>query len=125
MVVKFVMSGRVNKTLDKVYNEMMSGHKNKSIYDGLYNNFIKDILGYKNIQNLTSDDIDYFYMYLKNKTYNGHLYSESYIRKIMNLLKKILDYGIKNKYIDINLVKIKLYFLENHWLKFKLSLYLI
>lgn len=114
MVVKFVMSGRVNKTLDKVYNEMMSGHKNKSIYDGLYNNFIKDILGYKNIQNLTSDDIDYFYMYLKNKTYNGHLYSESYIRKIMNLLKKILDYGIKNKYIDINLVKIKLYFLENH-----------
>ena len=125
MVVKFVMSGGDNKTLDKVYNEMISGHKNKSIYDGLYNNFIKDILGFKNIKDLTSNDIDYFYMYLKNKTYNGHLYSESYIRKVMNLLKNIFDYGIQNKYVNTNLVKIKLYFLKNHWLKCKLSLYLI
>lgn len=114
MVVKFVMSGGDNKTLDKVYNEMISGHKNKSIYDGLYNNFIKDVLGYKNIKDLTSNDIDYFYMYLKNKTYNGHLYSESYIRKVMNLLNNIFDYGIQKRYVGTNLVKIKLYFLKNH-----------
>ena len=65
MLVKFVMSGGYNKTLNEVYKEMVSSHKNKSFYDGLYNNFIKDILGYKSIKNLTSNDIDYFYMYLK------------------------------------------------------------
>ena len=113
MLVKFVMSGGYNKTLNEVYKEMVSSHKNKSFYDGLYNNFIKDILGYKSIKNLTSNDIDYFYMYLKNKTYNGHLYSKSYIKKVMNLLKNIFDYGIQNNYVDTNLVKIKLYFLKN------------
>ena len=33
---------------------------------------------------------------------------------IMNLLKNIFDYGIENKYIDTNLVEIKLYFTQNH-----------
>ena len=32
----------------------------------------------------------------------------------MNLLKKIFDYAIEKEYTDINLVKIKLYFLKNH-----------
>ena len=105
---------RTAKTLNEIYNEMINGHKNKSIYDGLYNKFIKDILRYKIIYNLTSNDIDYFYIYLAKKTYGGHLYSEKYIKKIMNLLKKIFDYAIEKEYTDINLVKIKLYFLKNH-----------
>lgn len=113
MLTKFDISGVNNKTLNKVYKEMIKGHKNKSIYDGLYNNFIKDILGYKNIKYLTSNDIDYFYIYLTSKTYNGHLYSKSYIKKIMNLLKKIFDYGIENNYIKVNLVEIKIYFTKN------------
>lgn len=114
MLTKFDISGGNNKTLNKVYKEMIKNHKNKSIYDRLYNNFIKDLLGYKNIKNLTSNDIDYFYIYLTKKTYNGHLYSQNYIKKIMNLLKKIFDYGIENKYIKINLVKIKIYFTKNY-----------
>lgn len=125
MLMKFVISGGDNKTLNKVYQEMMVNHRNRTDYDRLYNNFIKDILGYKKIKNLTSNDIDYFYMYLKNKTYNGHLYSDIYVRRIMNLLKNIFDYGIKNNYVDTNLVEIKLYFTKNYWLKDKLSLYLI
>lgn len=32
----------------------------------------------------------------------------------MNLLKKIFDFGIKNKYIEINLVEIKIYFTKNY-----------
>lgn len=56
---------------------------------------------------------------MKKKTYNGHLYSQSYIKMIMNLLKNIFDYGIENKYIDTNLVEIKLYFTQNHWLIWK------
>ena len=93
---------------------MIKGHKNKSVYDGIYNTFIKDILGYKNLKDLTSNDIDYFYIYLTRKTYNCHLYSHSYIKKVMNLLKKIFDFGIKNKYIEINLVEIKIYFTKNY-----------
>lgn len=62
---------------------------------------------------MTSNDIDYFYIYLKNKTHSGKLYSKNYINKIMNLLKKIFDYAIENKYISINLVKIKMYFTKN------------
>lgn len=113
MSVKFTISGGSNKTLNKVYKEMINDNKNKVIYDTIYNSFIKDILGDKNIKDLTSDDIDYFYIYLTNKTYGGHLYSKSYIRKIMNLLKKIFDYGIQKKYVDTNLVKVKLYFTKN------------
>lgn len=112
MLVKFVVS-EGDKTLNQIYKEMLNKHKIKGIYDGIYNNFIKDVLGYKDIKKITSNDIDYFYMYLTNKTYNGHLYSQSYIRKIMNLLKNIFDYGIENKYIETNLVEIKLYFTKN------------
>ena len=114
MLKRFAVLEENNKTLNKVYQEMIYGNKYKICYDRLYNNFIKDILGDKIISDLTSNDIDYFYDYLKNKTYNGHLYSQSYIHKIMNLLKTILDYGIKHKYIDTNLAKIKLYFIKNH-----------
>lgn len=114
MLTKFDISGGNNKTLNRVYKEMIKGHKCKSVYDGIYNTFIKDILGYKNIKDLTSNDIDYFYIYLTRKTYNGHLYTHSYIKKVMNLLKKIFDFGIKNKYIEINLVEIKIYFTKNY-----------
>ena len=31
----------------------------------------------------------------------------------MNLLKKVFDYAIEKKYINTNLVKIKLYFIKN------------
>ena len=102
-----------DKNLNKIYEEMICKNKYKSYYDNLYNNFIKDILGSKNLKDLTSNDIDYFYIYLKNKTHSGKLYSENYINKIMNLLKKIFDYAIENKYININLVKIKMYFTKN------------
>lgn len=113
MIVKLNVSGG-DKTLNQVYKEMIHNHKFKENYDRIYNSFIKDILGYKSIKDLTSNDIDYFYIYLTNKTYNGRLYSKSYIRKIMNLLKNIFDYGIKNKYINTNLVKIKLYFTKTY-----------
>ena len=113
MIVKLAISGG-EKTLNQVYKEMIHNHEYKESYDRIYNNFIKDILGYKRIKDLTSNDIDYFYVYLTNKTYNGHLYSQSYIIKIMNLLKNIFDYGIENKYINTNLVKIKLYFTKNY-----------
>ena len=92
MLKKSILGG---KTLNKVYEEMISSYKNRVIYDSLYGKFIKDTLGNKNINDLTSNDIDYFYIYLTNKTYNGHLYSKSYIYKIMNVLKKIFDYGMK------------------------------
>ena len=114
MVVKVFVSGGGNKTLDKVYHEMINSYKTKDLYNILYNNFIKEILGDKKINDLTSYDIDYFYIYLKNKTYNGHFYSENYINKIMNLLKKIFDYAIERKYVDINLAEIKLYFIKKH-----------
>ena len=123
MTFKFSVSGG-DKTLDKVYNEMINSYQNKDIYNGIYNRFIKDILGNIKIKDLTSNDIDYFYMYLINKNYHGHLYSKNYIHKIMNLLCKILDYGIKCKYIETNLVKIKIYFTKNDWLMLKLPLYL-
>lgn len=103
-----------NMALNKVYQKMIINHKNKNVYDRIYNKFIREMLGHKNIRDLTSNDIDYFYVYLKKKTYNGHLYSQSYIKMIMNLLKNIFDYGIENKYIDTNLVEIKLYFTQNH-----------
>lgn len=112
MTFKLSVSGG-DKTLDKVYNEMINNYQNKDIYNGIYNRFIKDILGNIKIKDLTSNDIDYFYMYLINKNYHGHLYSKNYIRKIMNLLCKILDYGIKCKYIETNLAKIKIYFTKN------------
>ena len=108
-----IVLGGGNKTLDKVYQEMIGTYRNKDFYSSLYNKFIKDILGNKNIQDLTSNDIDYFYIYLTNKTHSGHFYSKNYIKKIMNLLKKIFEYGIEKKYVDTNLVEIKLYFLKS------------
>lgn len=113
MVVKILVSGDKDKTLDEVFEEMSQYYKSMRHYVSLYNNFIKDILGYKNMRDLTSNDIDYFYIYLANKTYSGHFYSKAYIRKIMNLLKNIFDYGIKRRYTDTNLAEIKLYFLKN------------
>ena len=62
MLTKFDISGGNNKTLNRVYKEMIKVHKCKSVYVGIYNTFIKDILGYKNIKDLTSNDIDYFYI---------------------------------------------------------------
>ncbi len=113
MVVKVIISGGVSKTVNKVYMEMINAYKYKEFYNSLYKNFIKDVIGMKNIKEVTSNDIDYFYAYLKNKTHNGHFYSNSYIKKIMNLLKKIFDYAIEKKYINTNLVEIKLYFIKN------------
>ena len=109
MLVKLIVSEKNNKTLNDIYKEMINKYKSKKYYDKLYNRFIKDIFGEKSIKDFTSNDIDYFYMYLVKKTYNGHLYSQKYIKQIMNLLKNIFDYAIYKKYIKINLVQIKLY----------------
>ncbi len=114
MLVKLIVSEKNNKTLNDIYKEMINKYKSKKYYDKLYNRFIKDIFGEKSIKDFTSNDIDYFYMYLVKKTYNGHLYSQKYIKQIMNLLKNIFDYAIYKKYIKINLVQIKLYFTNNH-----------
>ena len=103
MVVKVFVSGGGNKTLDKVYHEMINSYKTKDLYNILYNNFIKEILGDKKINDLTSNDIDYFYIYLKNKTYNGHFYSENYINKILsryNFKDEIIKEQV-NKFKDI------------------------
>ena len=49
MVVKVFVSGGGNKTLDKVYHEMINSYKTKDLYNILYNNFIKEILVIKKL----------------------------------------------------------------------------
>ena len=109
MLTKFDISGGNNKTLNRVYKEMIKGHKNKSVYDGIYNTFIKDILGYKNIKDLTSNDIDYFYIYLTRKTYNGHLYS--HLLHLDNFRSQNLQMKISELYLAFYFLLVKMFVL--------------
>lgn len=114
MLFKERINGGNEKTINCVYKEMINSlTKNKNskfFYERLYNKFIKDYFGNMMIKNFRFDDIDYFYIFLKHKTYaSNKYYSHKYIMNIMMLLKKIIYYSINEGYVTFKKSEISLY----------------
>lgn len=99
---------------DDVYLQMISLVNvkwKKDLYDRIFFKFIRDHFGFMNICDFKLNDIDYFYICLKHKTYSdGKFYSEKYINEIMRLLKKIILFCLDKGFINFKEKEIVLYF---------------
>lgn len=90
-------------TLNEVYNEFLekeavNTRKHATIvrYKSLYRNHIEDIIGFRYIGTLTSQNLQDF-LNEKRKTH-----SDEYVRSIYNFLLVLFGYAMKNKYIRDN-----------------------